>query len=300
MDSHPKPKNCHALCHETFRCSSPCSAKFKRNNDEDGSEGSSDDEDENEAGNTRKSKKHGKKSSKGSKNATYKPMTQEEIKFLSYIKEVMLAESNIESAKRDLVMKDGFNVEDCFRLFEEGANGLLNDEDLCFGYNLLGLSLHPHQAKQLVQRFDTKDEGVLKYGDFFDIVVPFDESYRNKMTDHENLHSNDHIDNRSLKLFPEDTRNYIKTVLELVKNCEGMANKMKRQFGQLLMLGAGKLIQIIGGEKGYIDADDLVGYLKKTGYFTNTLDAMLLFIRLDKNKSGRINLDELTKEFTVV
>lgn len=298
MESHPKPKNCHALCHETFRCSSPCSAGFRRNKGDEDSEGSSEDEDE--QGNTRKSKKHSKKSSKGPKNSSYKPLTPEEINFLNYIKEVMLAESNIESAKRDLVMKDGFNVEDCFRLFEEGANGLLNDEDLCFGYNLLGLSLHPNQAKELINRFDSKDEGVIKYGDFFDIVVPFDETYRNKMTDHENIHSNDDIENRSLNLFPEDTRNYIKTVLELVKNCENMANKMKKQLGPLLLKGAGKIISAIGGQKGYIDADDLVNYLKKTGYYTDNLDAMLLFIRLDKNKNQQITEDEIVKEFTAV
>ena len=49
-------------------------------------------------------------------------------------------------------------------------------------------------------------------------------------------------------------------------------------------------------EKGFFDNNEMMEYLANNGILENTRDADLLFIRLDKNRNGKIEFFEVEDE----
>jgi hypothetical protein len=51
---------------------------------------------------------------------------------------------------------------------------------------------------------------------------------------------------------------------------------------------------------GYFNENDLANYLKKNYAFTSTKDSDLLFIRLDRNRNGKVEYWEMEEELAQV
>ena len=101
------------------------------------------------------------------------------INFNAYLKSLIDGETEIESLKVDLAIKPDFNCEDFFRLFEYEGEGYISPEDLNYGLNKLNLKSNECVINLLMKRFDLLKENKLNYGDFFDMIVSFQKSYRN-------------------------------------------------------------------------------------------------------------------------
>ena len=105
----------------------------------------------------------------------------EQNQFNDFLKKLMEIESKIEDAKISLAINPDFNCEDAFRLFESNDKGFLSKEDLKNGLNLLGIFPTGKKLKLLMQRFDLQRNGFINYADFFDMVVPFEKNYRQRV-----------------------------------------------------------------------------------------------------------------------
>ena len=88
----------------------------------------------------------------------------------------------------------------------------------------------------------------------------------------------------------------IKNLLDSIIKYENKFNFMRRGFTTLNL----KLKKIFGkidiGKNGYFSNDDLVVYMKKNRIFTDNKELDLLFIRLDKNRNGKIDYKEIYDE----
>lgn len=227
----------------------------------------------------------------------YNPNAYEEMQFNDYLRAVMNGESNIEKAKIDLALRCDFNCEDAFRIFEQDGRGFITEDDLRYGLCLLGITPTNEDLRLLMKRFDLRKEGALSYGDFFDMLVPYEKDYRLMV---EERPPNSCCPCRCLDLLSFVTRTYLKNVLSLIIETENRLNIMKKGYTTLRI----KLPEIFGMidylRCGYFLNENFVGYLKRNGIYNCTKDADLTFIRLDRKRNGQIEQAEVRDELEAV
>ena len=230
---------------------------------------------------------------------TYIPYETNTNWFLSYIKDVMTFETQIEHAKIELAMYNEFNVEDAFRIFELDGRGFVNVADLKYGLSLLGIYATPNDVKLLMRRVDLKHKGHLSFGDFFDLVTPFEKDYRSMI---ENRATCERVLLQCGKenAFGIRTKICLQNLLRLIINAESelehrrmeivndVTNVAKEAFRKMDRNGLGK-----------VNDQEMNEYLQRNGVFCSERENGLVFIRFDRNRDGKVELWELIEEFKV-
>ena len=201
-------------------------------------------------------------------------------------------ELQIENVKSDLANVQDFNVEDAFRIFENGKE-YLTKEDLKKGLHSIGILPNAQDIKLLMKRFDLLKKGNINYADFFDIIVPFDQNIRNKV---ENRKPNSCNPCRFSQVFSNQTLYGLRNLFNLIINSENEINDMRKMFGTLRLNLRDIFALLDDGGKGYFTNEELMRYLKSHGLLSNIKAADLLFIRLDKNRNGKIDYYEVEEE----
>ena len=139
-----------------------------------------------------------------------------------------------------------------------------------------------------MKRFDLLKEDKLNYGDFFDMIVSFQSSYRNLIEKRIPLSKNpenilDLLDNKTISSF--------KVLLVSIIDFEFRINNMRKKLN-LKEDKIKELFNIIDdNKKGFLIYDDLIKYLFRNNINSNNQLGMdLLFIRLDKERRGKLFL----------
>ena len=217
----------------------------------------------------------------------------EQNQFNEFMKKLMKIEAQIEDNKIALSMNSDFNCEDVFRLFESNNKDNLDKNDLKAGLNLFGINPTDQQLNLLMKRFDLQKAGHINYADFFDMIVPFEKNQREIV---ENRQPKYMSANKSPDFFNEKTKNDLKNLFELIINCEDEINNDRKNLGTLRL----KLKDIFGlldkDGKGYFEQEEMMVYFTNNALLDNNKEADLLFIRLDKNRNGRIDFQSVEDE----
>ena len=217
----------------------------------------------------------------------------EQGQFNDFLKKLMEIESEIEQVKIDLSSNQDFNCEDAFRIFELDGRGSLDKEDLKYGLNLLNIYPSDLELRLLIKRFDLQKIGVITFEDFFDIVVPFEKIFRTSV---EKRLPRSCCSCRCINVFSFGTINLIRNLFNLIIKEENTINNMRRNMGTLRI----KLRDIFGlidkMKNGYFNNNDFLLYLQNERIPYDDKDADLLFIRLDKNRNGKIDYREIEDE----
>jgi len=222
----------------------------------------------------------------------------DENQFLNYLKEAMIVEQKIEENKIKLCSNDDFNCEDAFRIFENERREFLTKDDLKYGLNSLNIYPSNKELDILINKYSLQKKGLLEYGDFFDIVVPYEKEIRNKI---ENRIPNSSIVTRSPSVFSYNTGICLKDLLNLIIKEENRLNDMRREFSLSLKNDLNSYFNNIDFKNNRkLDQQDLLAYLQKKRIFIDENGCDLLFIRLDSNRNGTIELNEIEKEFKSV
>ena len=226
----------------------------------------------------------------------YEKRIKDEVQFLNYLKEAMITEKIIEEKKLKLSLCNDFNCEDAFRLFEKNSKNFLDKTDLKDGLILLKINPSDEELDILMNKYSLKNQGILEFGDFFDIVVPFEKGYRNKV---ENRLPNTTYVLHSLEIFSENTRKELKELFFLIIKEENKLNSMRKEFSQSLKnVNLERIFNEIDNKKNKkFNEHDLLKYIKQKGIFLDENSCDLLFIRLDSNRNGTVELWEIEKEF---
>ena len=229
-------------------------------------------------------------------NYDFKPYNQneyEENQFNEFIKQIMLAEGEIEKIKVNLALRPDFNCEDCFRIFELDGKGKLYPEDIKEGLNLIGVFYSDFEIDLFFKRFDLQKKGYINYSDFFDIFVPFQKEFRSIVEDRK---PNSCCPCRCPDIFCPETISILKNLMDNIIKHENNFNFLRRGFTTLNLKLKNIFENIDILKMGYFTNNDLIVYLKKNRIFNTNLDADLLFIRLDKNRNGKIDYQEIYDE----
>lgn len=217
----------------------------------------------------------------------------EEKQFNDFLRKIMSIEGQIEDAKINLALRPDFNCEDAFRIFEINVRGFLDECDLKYGLNLIGIFPTDKEIRLLMKRFDLLKRGTINFEDFFDMVVPFEEDYRNMV---ENRVPNSCCGCRCPDIFSPITICYLRNLFNLIIKSEVELNDMRRLYGTLRL----KIYDIFGlldcKRKGYFTNAEMMHYLKDKCLISSTKNADLMFIRFDKERCGKIFLREIEDE----
>ncbi len=221
---------------------------------------------------------------------------EENIKqFNDFFKLLMEAENDIEKVKIELSQREDFNCGDAFIIFEKDNNGFITKDDLKNGLYLLDIKIDDFIINLLFKRFDLMKKDELNYPDFFDMIIPFEKIYRNNVE--ERIPKSDSCE-QSLNLISEETKEIIKNVLNIIIRYEIEINERRKDLSILL----NKLKDIFNlfdkNGIGYFGFNEFINYMKENNLLDDKeLNPDLLFIRLDKNRNGKIIFEELIDEF---
>ena len=213
--------------------------------------------------------------------------------FNDFLKVLMQGEKEIELNKIDLALKSDFNCEDAFRIFEKDGRGYITKEDIKFGLNSLGLNFNNDDINIIMKRFDLKKKNNINFQEFFDMLVPFDSEYRNIIELRLPLSNCPY---KPFGVFSVDTMIYLKKVFMSIIDFENKVNNMRKNFYEL-SLKISEIFKLIDVQNfGFFTFEDYIAYLKKFGFDEENLKIDLLFIRLDKNRNGKIEMYEVLDE----
>lgn len=212
--------------------------------------------------------------------------------FNNFLKILMKGEKEIELCKIELSLKNDFNCEDIFRLFEFNGRGFISFEDLKYGLELLDIKTNEYIINLLINRFDLSKKGKINYADFFDMIVPFQRSYRNLVEERIPISNNPES---ILRILNKNTISSLKILFICIIEFEYRLNDIRKRLRNLRLMNLFNLIDI--NNLGYFDYSNLINYFKKNRIDFKQLDADLLFIRFDKNRNGKIEFKEIEEEF---
>ena len=219
---------------------------------------------------------------------------QEELgQFVDFLGLLMEVESKIEDMKIDLARKPDFNFEDIFRVFEADGKGYIEPEDLKQGLRLLGLNPTDFDIKLLMKRFDLNQQNLLSYTDFFDMVVSFEKKTRNSV---QIRPPNSCCPCKSPDIFECDTLIAIKNLFKFIIDCEREINQVRAGFDSLRSKYSEVVKFLDYSKRGVINRSDLKLYLTQFNKFTTSRECDLLFIRLDRTRSGEVGINEIENE----
>ena len=219
---------------------------------------------------------------------------QEELgQFVDFLGLLMEIESKIEDMKIDLARKPDFNFEDIFRMFEADGKGYIEPEDLKQGLKLLGLNPSDFDIKLLMKRFDLNHQNLLSYTDFFDMLISFEKQTRNNV---QIRPPNSCCPCKSPDVFECDTLIAIKNLFKYIIECENEINKIRAGFDSLRSKYPEVIKFLDYSKRGVINRSDLKLYLTQFNKFTTSKECDLLFIRLDRTRTGEVSIEDIENE----
>ena len=221
----------------------------------------------------------------------------EQKQFNDFLKKLKEIESKIEDAKISLAINPDFNCEDAFRIFESNDKGFLTKDDLKEGLNLIGIYPTGKKLKLLMKRFDLDKKGYINYADFFDMVVPFEKNYRQRV---ECRPPRSCCPCKCPDVFSNQTIYYLNNLFNLILDFENEINDDRKLLSTVRL----RLHNLFGlfdkDRKGYFNYDEMIEYFADNCMLESNREADLLFIRLDKNRNGKIDYYEIEDELQTI
>ena len=214
--------------------------------------------------------------------------------FIQYIKECINIESKIEKAKIDLSLKNDFNVEDAFKIFEMDDRRFISDSDLIYGLKSFEIYPSNKDIQLMKRRVNVKKTENILFSHFFDLVVPFEKDYRD-IVERRKCSKNFPQFNKA-NIFLERTKKYFSNLINLIIECENKIENLRSNLNDVRRNVEYIFQNIDKRNLGYINDIDLNNFLKLKEIYINNIDNCLLFIRLDKSKDGKVECWELNEE----
>ena len=214
-----------------------------------------------------------------------------------YFKIFMSAEDFIEKAKIDLILRADFNIKDAFLLFTLNKNityeNLINYFKIIFK-PISNIVINENDIKLLMRRGDLMHNNYIDENNFFDLLIPFEKEYRQISEKKLNLNNNKY------PYFNEGTIIYLNRVLESIIENERAKNNLRESLSGYLN-DIKLLFKNYSNKKGEITQEDLLKLFKDLEIDTTYIKLFnLVFIHLDRNRTGTIEEFEFMDEFNYI
>ena len=210
--------------------------------------------------------------------------------FICFLKALIDIECNIECQKCCLTRHPDFNIEDIFLIFESPRtqNNILSFSDLKNGFRSINLCFTDDELNLLISRFDLDNNNGICYSDFFDMLVPFDKSRR------------DDVERRIPNGLCNSTINELRCIFQLLLNSEKNLEDIRKRIVQMKGFDLENIYnqEIDQFGQGLANNEEVNQYLNRKGLNCNQKGSDLLFIRLDRNRDGKVGYEDILNEMT--
>ena len=227
-----------------------------------------------------------------------------EEKFVAeYLEYILRNEILIEKKKGELALRADFNIDDCIKIFKPNIKlneNFISQAEFVYGSESLDLKFNEEEIKLLFCKYDLMNNGYLSFSDFFDMLVPFNSKYREMV---ENRQSMPYRPKYKInEIFLDDTKNYLKNVLQCICISEISIEKERHKLTRFLnSMSLDKIFyKMDKDKKGYIIPTDLLNYLKVWNITLLDSESDLVFIRMDRDRNGIITLNDIITETSLV
>ena len=211
--------------------------------------------------------------------------------FQNFLKLLLEGENKIEKMKIELCNNKEFNVEDTFRLFEKNGRGFLDLDDLKYGLGVLNIYPSEFNMKLFMKRYDLQNKGYITFADFFDIVVPFELKIR------EDVEKRIPKSNCPKIILSREIINSLKKLFKYLIEFETRVNIERKSVN----INVKEVFNIFdSNSEGFFYFPNFINYITNYGLLDDNINPDLLYIRLDKNRNGRIDFKEFVDEMNAI
>ncbi len=211
---------------------------------------------------------------------------------INILKLISETEIQIENQKIELSLREDFNIKDAFNFFCVSKKNYITEYDLKITLNNLGLYPNNDDITLLMKKYDISNNGLLNFIDFFDMLVPFNKEYRNRMEKKSQL-----IITKDSKVFFDTTlfflKNFFIFLIESEKKIEIMRQELYKGTNNAVMKLFNEIDKMLRGV--FSISDYYQFFIDKFGEMPNGID--LSFIRFDRKRKGEIDWMSFAYEF---
>ena len=211
---------------------------------------------------------------------------------INILKLISETEIQIENQKIELSLREDFNIKDAFNFFCVSKKNYITEYDLKITLNNLGLYPNNDDITLLMKKYDISNNGLLNFIDFFDMLVPFNKEYRNRMEKKSQL-----IITKDSKVFFDTTlfflKNFFIFLIESEKKIEIMRQELYKGTNNAVMKLFNEIDKMLRGV--FSISDYYQFFIDKFGEVPNGID--LSFIRFDRKRKGEIDWMSFAYEF---
>ena len=223
----------------------------------------------------------------------------EEELFCDFLKLLLDTEILIEKEKNELALRADFNIEDAFRIYQLGNRDYITEADFDFGCKSLSIIFEKEIISLIFKKYDLVNEGILSFNSFFDMLVPFRREYR-EMIQNRNPMTFTPKFNKA-EVFLETTRLYLQKLLRTIASSEVCIENYRKKFEPIMDVYLRNIFEKIDKDnKGYITPLDLGNYLTEKNRIILPSDSDLLFIRLDRDRNGKVEAKDFIREIRTI
>ena len=170
---------------------------------------------------------------------------------------------------------------------------------MIYGFNALSLNIPAQNIKLFMSKYDLINEGVLSFNNFFDMIVPFTKQYRDMIEARCEMTYTPQYN--KIDVFLSSTLLYFQQLLRLINYTEESIEKQRNLLSSMSKIYMSNIFKKIDlDNKGYLTPFDLGKYLKKNNVIIIESEADLLFIRLDRNRDGKVVITDFYHEMDPV
>ena len=162
------------------------------------------------------------------------------------------------------------------------------------GLKDLGLYLSDKEVKLIMNRADFDKKTFLNFDNFFDLLIPNEKKFRiySKKKLNEEICSKNHKSD----IFLLSTKIYLINLIRLLIQCENELNLIKKNIIGINIYLKHIFNKIDKDRLGYISDIELLMYLQNCNINCSETEFILIFSKFDKNKNGKIKINEIEEE----
>ena len=110
------------------------------------------------------------------------------------MKQFIVMDKDLEVAKQDLALRPDFNLLDFFRTFDVAGIGSVSTIELEEGMRKYGVYPNREELYLLIRRFDSDNDGKLRFSDFTEAFTPKQGEYSSLLNSREPVNQNGNLD----------------------------------------------------------------------------------------------------------
>ena len=210
-------------------------------------------------------------------------------KIVQFLELLMDSELEIEKAKIELSLRADFNIKEAYKFFDSKHFDCLTLNDLKKGLTKLQLYVTDSDIQLLIKKYDLNNKGFIGYDDFFNMLVPYEREYRDIMEKKLPISNNCKF-NEGFFL-TDITLSLLRNLLNIIISSESKIEDERKIINKMYNLNIRKIFDEIDKKGcGYFGLMDLQYFFKKYEIPTINKEIDLLFIRLDRNRKGEVDL----------